>query len=110
MSHGQVNAHLVASGVPTTGHHHVHVASEAMPLRNASDDGCRDGGAEGGGGRRDPLRSLDGGYGKVASATGSCKLNFSASASSGLNHEKTLENTSTRGGEGAVDSWICPSD
>lgn len=118
-----------SSGGVATGHHHHHhghVTSESMALRNnatSDDDGCREGdegGGGGGGSRRDPLRSLDGGYGNkvtpsaasVGVGGGSCKLNFSASsASGGLNHEKTLENNTTnRGGEGAVDSWICSSD
>ncbi|XP_061350092.1 uncharacterized protein LOC133295302 [Gastrolobium bilobum] len=94
MSHGQVNAHLVAGGVSVpTGHGHVTSEGMSQKSASASDDGSIVGGPNGGG-RRDP-----------------CKLNFSTSASSNLNHEKsTLENNSTRGGEGNVDSWICSSD
>lgn len=41
---------------------------------------------------------------------GGCKLNYSATSSSDFNHDKSLENVSTRGTEGTVDSWLCPSD
>lgn len=102
MSQGQVNVHLVGGGVSVpTGHGHV-MSSEGMTLRCASDDGV-------GGSRRDG--SYNGGKVAAAAAAGSCKLNFSASASGNLNHDKTLENNNTSSrGEGAVDSWICSSD
>ncbi|KAF5461869.1 hypothetical protein F2P56_017932 [Juglans regia] len=84
MRHGRVNANL--SGHPN----HVLAGSN-----NASD--------------QDHLRSLDDSYGKSASV-GGCKLNYSASPSSGfINHEKVFLNMSARD-EGTVDSWICPSD
>ncbi|KDP41366.1 hypothetical protein JCGZ_15773 [Jatropha curcas] len=47
---------------------------------------------------QDHLRSFD-----------SCKLNYTAPSSDFHNHEKGLENVPSRG-EGAVDSWICPSE
>ncbi|AES98028.1 hypothetical protein MtrunA17_Chr5g0425761 [Medicago truncatula] len=55
-----------------------------------------------------------GGGGGVGS---NCKINFSGSASTTLNHDKTMENNNdnssnnnNRGEGGGVDSWICSSD
>ncbi|XP_045815148.1 putative uncharacterized protein DDB_G0277255 isoform X2 [Trifolium pratense] len=89
---------------------------------------------EDGGSRRDALRCLDhensyggkiivdssssGGGGGVGS---NCKVNFSGTVSTTLNHDKTMENNNNNNdndnnrGEGAaggggVDSWICSSD
>lgn len=58
---------------------------------------------------QDQFRSCDGNFGNSTQRVTSCKLNYSAS-SSDLHHNKNLENVSSRGTEGTVDSWICPSD
>ncbi|KAJ4840326.1 hypothetical protein Tsubulata_023736 [Turnera subulata] len=89
MGHGHVNANL--GGLPSQG------STEGMRLSNE--------------GSQDHLRSFDGNnYGNMQRVN-SCKLNYSASASSDFNHDKVLENVSSRGThhEGAVDSWI-PSE
>ncbi|GAU34368.1 hypothetical protein TSUD_217080 [Trifolium subterraneum] len=96
---------------------------------------------DGGGSRRDVLRCLDheNSYGgKVVGSSSSggggvgsnCKVNFSGSVATTLNHDKTMENNNNndndnsnnnnnnnnnnnRGegaGGGGVDSWICSSD
>ncbi|KAF9682530.1 hypothetical protein SADUNF_Sadunf05G0118600 [Salix dunnii] len=85
---GDVNAHL---GRLTS-----HVTAEGMKL---SSDGSQD----------HNLRSLDGNYGNMKRVN-SCKLNYSSASSSGFHHDKVLENVSSRGAEGTVDSWICPSE
>ncbi|KAJ6307130.1 hypothetical protein OIU78_022251 [Salix suchowensis] len=85
---GDVNAHLGGlSG---------HVTAEGMKLSN---DGSQD----------HNLRSLDGNYGNMKRVN-SCKLNYSSASSSGFHHDKVLENVSSRGAEGTVDSWICPPE
>ncbi|KAH8516055.1 hypothetical protein Peur_047417 [Populus x canadensis] len=86
MGHGYVNANL--SGLTS------HVTTEEMRLSND--------------GSHHNLRSLNGNYGNMQRVN-SCKLNYS-SASSDFHHEKGLENVSSRGTEGTVDSWICPSE
>lgn len=58
---------------------------------------------------QDQFRSFDGNFANSSQRVSSCKLNYSAS-SSDFHHEKNLENVSSRGTEGTVDSWICPSD
>jgi hypothetical protein len=73
-----------------------HVTTEGMRL---SSDGGQD----------HNLRSLDGNYGNMKRVN-SCKLNYSSASSSGFHHDKVLENVSSRGAEGTVDSWICPSE
>ncbi|KAI5589080.1 hypothetical protein BDE02_05G137900 [Populus trichocarpa] len=85
---GHVNAHL--GGLTS------HVTTEGMRL---SSDGDQD----------HNLRSLDGNYGNMKRVN-SCKLNYSSASSSGFHHDKVLENVSSRGAEGTVDSWICPSE
>lgn len=58
---------------------------------------------------QDQFRSFDGNFANSSQRATSCKLNYSAS-SSDFHHNKNLENVPSRGTEGTVDSWICPSD
>ncbi|GMY17268.1 VQ motif-containing protein [Fagus crenata] len=79
-------------------HGHVNVNLCELPQPNHGNDGGQD-----------HLRSSDSNFGNSLRVGGGCKLNYSATSSSDFNHDKPLENVSTRG-EGTVDSWLCPSD